>query len=130
MPIRAAKAEDRQTTTDKWPPTTEHRQPTTEHRAPTTEHRQPTTEHRPPTTENRAPTTEHRQPTTEHRAPTTEHRLPTTDTRRAVAADPIAALAAIRAEIGPSCSRCKLCKGRTTIVFGVGNPRARLMFVG
>lgn len=28
------------------------------------------------------------------------------------------------------CQRCKLCTGRTHIVFGVGNPRARLMFVG
>ncbi len=28
------------------------------------------------------------------------------------------------------CTRCKLHKGRHTIVFGVGNPRARLMFVG
>lgn len=28
------------------------------------------------------------------------------------------------------CRRCKLCRGRTNIVFGVGNPRARLMFVG
>jgi uracil-DNA glycosylase family 4 len=28
------------------------------------------------------------------------------------------------------CRRCKLAKGRTTIVFGTGNPSARLMFVG
>ncbi len=28
------------------------------------------------------------------------------------------------------CTRCKLCRGRTHIVFGVGNPDARLMFVG
>jgi uracil-DNA glycosylase family 4 len=28
------------------------------------------------------------------------------------------------------CTRCKLHKGRTNIVFGVGNPRAELMFVG
>lgn len=38
-------------------------------------------------------------------------------------------LAAIRADLG-DCTRCKLCAGRTHIVFGVGNPRARLMFVG
>src|SRR5438270_13998408 len=38
-------------------------------------------------------------------------------------------LEAVRAEIG-ECTRCKLHKGRHTIVFGVGNPRARLMFVG
>ena len=40
-----------------------------------------------------------------------------------------AALAKIRVEIG-DCRRCKLCKWRTHIVFGVGNPRAALMFVG
>ena len=28
------------------------------------------------------------------------------------------------------CTRCKLHKGRHSIVFGVGNPRAKLMFVG
>jgi uracil-DNA glycosylase family 4 len=39
------------------------------------------------------------------------------------------ALEAIRAELG-DCRRCKLCTGRTQIVFGVGNPRADLMFVG
>ncbi|HEX9428284.1 MAG TPA: uracil-DNA glycosylase family protein [Candidatus Polarisedimenticolia bacterium] len=43
--------------------------------------------------------------------------------------DPAAALAAIREEIG-DCRRCRLCEGRTQIVFGVGDPRARLMFVG
>ena len=35
----------------------------------------------------------------------------------------------LRAEIG-DCRRCKLCAGRNNIVFGVGNPHARLMFVG
>jgi len=29
-----------------------------------------------------------------------------------------------------ACRRCPLCSGRTNVVFGVGNPRARLMFVG
>ena len=43
--------------------------------------------------------------------------------------DPGRALAAIQAEIG-DCKRCGLCAGRTHLVFGVGNPRARLMFVG
>ena len=28
------------------------------------------------------------------------------------------------------CRRCRLCEGRTQVVFGVGNPRARLMFIG
>jgi DNA polymerase len=35
----------------------------------------------------------------------------------------------LRAVIG-DCQRCKLCSGRTHIVFGVGNPHAKLMFVG
>ena len=35
----------------------------------------------------------------------------------------------LRAAIG-DCRRCKLCAGRTNIVFGVGNPGAKLMFVG
>ena len=40
-------------------------------------------------------------------------------------------LAAIRADIGPDCSRCKLhAQGRKQVVFGVGNPDADLMFVG
>jgi len=41
------------------------------------------------------------------------------------------ALLAVQREIGPQCSRCKLHKlGRKQVVFGVGNPEARLMFVG
>ncbi len=44
-------------------------------------------------------------------------------------ADPAAALKLIREDLG-DCTRCKLHKGRTKIVFGVGNPRAELMFVG
>src|SRR3989338_3279375 len=42
---------------------------------------------------------------------------------------PEQSLQKIRDEIG-DCRRCKLCTGRTHIVFGVGNPHARLMFVG
>jgi uracil-DNA glycosylase family 4 len=38
-------------------------------------------------------------------------------------------LAALREVLG-DCRRCKLCKGRTNVVFGVGNPNARLMFIG
>jgi uracil-DNA glycosylase family 4 len=45
-------------------------------------------------------------------------------------ADPVAALKLIREDLG-DCIRCKLHKqGRKQIVFGVGNPRAELMFVG
>lgn len=44
------------------------------------------------------------------------------------AADP-ASLEAIRADLG-DCRRCRLSASRKTIVFGQGNPRAELMFVG
>jgi DNA polymerase len=41
------------------------------------------------------------------------------------------ALAAVRADVGDDCCRCKLHRlGRSRIVFGVGNPEADLMFVG
>ncbi len=39
------------------------------------------------------------------------------------------ALESVRTDLG-DCTRCKLCGTRKTIVFGEGNPRARLMFVG
>jgi uracil-DNA glycosylase family 4 len=40
-------------------------------------------------------------------------------------------LTAIKREIGPDCSRCKLhTLGRRQVVFGVGNPDADLMFIG
>lgn len=35
----------------------------------------------------------------------------------------------VRNDLG-DCQRCKLCQDRTHIVFGAGNPRARLVFVG
>lgn len=45
--------------------------------------------------------------------------------------DPAHALQALQDEIGPACARCKLCTlGRSTVVFGSGSPKARLMFVG
>jgi uracil-DNA glycosylase family 4 len=43
--------------------------------------------------------------------------------------DPVAALKLIREDLG-DCTRCQLYKGRSKIVFGVGDPRAELMFVG
>jgi uracil-DNA glycosylase family 4 len=42
---------------------------------------------------------------------------------------PFSTLEALRGEIG-DCHRCKLCNGRTNIVFGSGNPLAKLVFVG
>jgi DNA polymerase len=44
-------------------------------------------------------------------------------------ADPATALRLIREDIG-DCTLCRLHKGRTHLVFGVGNPRAELMFIG
>jgi uracil-DNA glycosylase len=44
--------------------------------------------------------------------------------------DPIQALRIIREDLG-DCTRCRLHKqGRKQIVFGVGNPKAELMFIG
>jgi DNA polymerase len=48
---------------------------------------------------------------------------------RAAAAPRGESLEEIRGEL-ISCRGCALCSGRRTVVFGVGNPRARLMFVG
>lgn len=45
-------------------------------------------------------------------------------------ADPVKALTLIREDLG-DCTRCRLHKqGRKQIVFGVGNPKADLMFIG
>ncbi len=49
----------------------------------------------------------------------------------AVGGDPLAA--ADLAEMGRAlagCRRCRLCQRRTQVVFGVGNPNARVVFVG
>jgi uracil-DNA glycosylase len=46
-------------------------------------------------------------------------------------ADAADALRIIRQDLGPDCTRCKLSKlGRKQVVFGVGDPKAELMFVG
>ena len=65
-------------------------------------------------------------------------RLPADATVSAAEAAPFSGTAAvieslddIKTEIGPACTRCKLCTlGRTQIVFGTGHTKARLMFVG
>lgn len=43
--------------------------------------------------------------------------------------DPMESLEEIRAELG-ECARCELGRSRKNLVFGVGNPHARLVFVG
>jgi DNA polymerase len=53
-----------------------------------------------------------------------------TPLREQAAADPVQALRIIREDLG-DCTRCRLHKqGRKQIVFGVGNPRTELMFIG
>jgi len=62
--------------------------------------------------------------------PVAENVLRVTTHAEQSVADPVAALKLIREDLG-DCTRCKLHKqGRKQIVFGVGNPRADLMFVG
>lgn len=41
----------------------------------------------------------------------------------------VAGLGKLREEIG-DCTLCRLCKGRKNLVFGVGDPDAKLMFIG
>jgi DNA polymerase len=53
----------------------------------------------------------------------------TTPIANTPSSDPALALKVIRDDIG-DCTRCRLHEGRHTIVFGTGNPKARLMFVG
>lgn len=59
----------------------------------------------------------------------TQPKPTSTSTLLAVSDAKDASLEAIREDIG-DCQRCKLCEQRTNIVFGEGNPNARLMFVG
>lgn len=54
---------------------------------------------------------------------------PSSDLFSAAKFEKVHSLEDLRAEIG-DCRRCKLCQGRTNIVFGVGNPKAEVMFVG
>ena len=56
--------------------------------------------------------------------------IPSMPKSKASTTDPASALRLIREDIG-DCTRCRLHKqGRKQIVFGVGNPRAELMFIG
>jgi uracil-DNA glycosylase family 4 len=55
--------------------------------------------------------------------------LPRTDVPAPPPDDAQETLAGVRAELG-ECARCRLASGRTNLVFGVGNPSARLVFVG
>jgi uracil-DNA glycosylase family 4 len=59
----------------------------------------------------------------------TETRAGNPLTDRLVTSPDAGTLDAVRAELG-DCRRCDLCEGRSTIVFGDGNPAADLMFIG
>ena len=63
------------------------------------------------------------------RAPGSGASPPEEATMAAAGSDAGIVLKAVREEIG-DCQRCKLASGRRNIVFGQGNPNARLMFVG
>ncbi len=64
---------------------------------------------------------------TTHDAPEAPDAIELTEAPRAPGR--VIGLTEIRADLG-DCRRCKLHTGRTNIVFGVGSPDARLMFVG
>ena len=83
-------------------------------------------------TRRRVGSQEPREPTGEARAPADGPGVGPDGTGAGPARDEVAGvLDALRAEIGPDCRRCKLhTLGRTQVVFGVGHPGARLMFVG
>ena len=51
------------------------------------------------------------------------------DRREPRGSSAVQTLSEIREELG-DCTRCRLCETRKSIVFGEGNPRARLVFVG
>ena len=57
------------------------------------------------------------------------HEVSLFDSPLPIIQDKQAALRAIREDLG-DCTRCRLHKGRTNIVFGVGNLNADIMFVG
>jgi uracil-DNA glycosylase family 4 len=60
---------------------------------------------------------------------TPPHPGPIAHTPSVSASDAADALKLIRDDLG-ECTRCRLHEGRTHLVFGTGNPSARLMFVG
>lgn len=49
---------------------------------------------------------------------------------RSSGASAAAQLEALRTDLIGDCRRCRLCEARQNIVFGVGSPQARVMFVG
>jgi uracil-DNA glycosylase len=62
--------------------------------------------------------------------PAAEENLFATPKPESSVSDPAKALRLVREDLG-DCTRCRLSKqGRKQIVFGVGNPRADLMFIG
>lgn len=68
-------------------------------------------------------------PTAPRPAPGAQTALPSRWAALAEAPRPAEGLAAIREDLG-DCQRCGLCRTRKSIVFGVGNPGARLVIIG
>jgi uracil-DNA glycosylase family 4 len=67
----------------------------------------------------------------EHRTSDIGHRMSDSGAPVRIFSSGTEALAAIMADLGADCSRCKLhAQGRSQVVFGVGDPNADLMFVG
>lgn len=58
-----------------------------------------------------------------------QERCESVDISTAAPSKPVETLEQVRADLG-DCRRCGLAETRTHLVFGVGNPRARLVFVG
>ena len=61
--------------------------------------------------------------------PSDDELVPDRTTRSVVTAAETLTLEAVRDDLG-DCQRCGLCAGRTQIVFGDGNPDAKILFVG
>ncbi len=74
-------------------------------------------------------------PVPEHQSPSETPPVPETPAVREsplvpqAVNDPTESLEALKVEVLP-CTKCKLAKTRTQVVFGEGNPRARVFFIG
>ncbi len=81
------------------------------------------------TIDNRQSAIDNQQSTISNRQSAIDNQQSTIDNRQSTIDNPPDSLEKIRTDLG-NCKRCKLCQGRANIVFGTGNPRARLVFVG
>lgn len=84
---------------------------------------------RPPTDPGRRPSPATAQPGAQLKPPLAEAHYPELDEPALLRAPAAAALLQIRQLVG-DCRRCKLCHGRTNLVFGEGTPEPWVVFVG